>query len=133
MWPEEAALCALLASAKPQERAVEALCVSRPRALLWLAMLLELGAVKVRQAELGDKLTLLVRKRRQIRARESARSLLDLPAHATAADARRALRKLAASLHPDALSEPVPAAVRHASDEVMRLLIDAERRVREAP
>jgi curved DNA-binding protein CbpA len=61
--------------------------------------------------------------------------LLDLPVDADPADARRALRRLARRVHPDALGPSAPSALRRASSEIMSALIEAERAMRavEAP
>jgi len=77
-------------------------------------------------AETGGAYRLLLRKRRQLRQDVSPRELLDLPAEASGPDARRALRRLVGDLHPDRFGERAPAAVRHASGEVVSALVAAE-------
>ena len=59
-----------------------------------------------------------------------ARALLDLPAGAEPAAGRRALRRLARNLHPDALGPHAPEALRDASHEVMEALVGAEHALR---
>ncbi len=71
----------------------------------------------------------LLRKQRQVRNGVDAFALLDLPAGAHVAEARRALRRLAQAVHPDRYGDSVPAAVRTVAQEVMAALLDAERSI----
>jgi hypothetical protein len=73
---------------------------------------------------------LLARKHRQVRGFAAPRTLLDLPPEAPAAQARRALRRLSAQLHPDRLGLDALPAVRHASCEVLKALVRAEQQLR---
>jgi DnaJ-domain-containing protein 1 len=95
---------------------------ARIRAALWI------GALAPRQA--GSRAyTLLLRKHRQVRTRADPHALLELAPNARAADARRALRRLASRLHPDALGPAAPPALRALSSELMCALVQAERDV----
>jgi len=132
LWPEEAAVAALLAHGTTLERVLE---VTRGalRALRLLAAMTLLSAITTGPTR-DQRFSLLVRKREQLRHCASPRALLDLPSDAAPAEARRALRRLARSLHPDAFGPHVPEAVRRASSEVLGALIDAEHELRtEAP
>jgi hypothetical protein len=128
LWPEEAAVAALLAAGATLERMLK---VTRgaPRALRLLAAMSLLSAVTSHGTR-EQRFSLLVRKREQLRHAASPRALLDLPSDAAPADARRALRRLARDLHPDAFGPNEPDAVRRASSEVMGALIDAEHELR---
>jgi curved DNA-binding protein CbpA len=84
----------------------------------------------VPRATTSTRYQLLLRKHRQLHARVSARELLDLPRDAGADAARRALRRLASSLHPDALGPEAPDSLRARSNELMAALGRAEREVR---
>lgn len=77
----------------------------------------------------GGSYPLLLRKRRELRARASARALLDLPEGAGQQDARRALRKLVRDLHPDRFGDSAPPVLRDASGEIMTALVEAEARI----
>lgn len=68
----------------------------------------------------------LLRKTRQVRTAVRAAELLDLPDGARGPDARRALRKLAAAVHPDRFGTTAPVAIRNASHEVMTALLRAQ-------
>jgi hypothetical protein len=121
LWPEEAALGALLR--QPSDRAALLRHVARSeRAAVALCALLLVGGVREEAASYG----LLLRKRGQIRRAESPRALLDLPDHAGAEAGRRALRRLAKQLHPDRVGEEVAGT----SNDVLRALLDAERDLR---
>ena len=96
---------------------------ARLRAALWL------GALVPRHAA-THQYTLLLRKHRQLRTRADAHALLELLPSAGAADARRALRRLASRLHPDALGPSAPPELRALSSELMCALVQAERAVR---
>ena len=52
--------------------------------------------------------------------------LLDLPEGANGRDARLALRKLVADLHPDRFGEGAPDELRRASGEIVTALVEAE-------
>jgi hypothetical protein len=88
------------------------------------AALRAIGALVDQRCEL-DSYSLLLRKRRELMSRASARRLLDLPESAAPEHARGAFRKLAQKLHPDRFHavEPALSAI---SNEVMRALASAE-------
>ena len=88
------------------------------------AALRAVGALVDERSEL-DAYSLLLRKRRELNGRASARRLLDLPESAAPESARGAFRKLAQKLHPDRFHavEPALSAI---SNEVMRALASAE-------
>jgi hypothetical protein len=88
------------------------------------AALRAIGALADERCEL-DSYSLLLRKRRELISRVSARKLLDLPESAAPERARGAFRKLAQKLHPDRFHavEPALSAI---SNEVMRALASAE-------
>lgn len=88
---------------------------------VWMLKLLRCAAPKS-----NGSYPLLLRKRREVRERASARALLDLPEDARGQDARRALRKLVRDLHPDRFGDGVPPALRRASGEIVTALVDAE-------
>ena len=88
---------------------------------VWMLKLLRCAAPKS-----TGSYPLLLRKRREVRERASARALLDLPEDARGQDARRALRKLVRDLHPDRFGEGAPPALRRASGEIVTALVDAE-------
>lgn len=73
---------------------------------------------------------LLVRKREQLRRCVSPRELLELEPEAHASEARRALRRLAASVHPDALGPGAPALLQGMSSQVFCELVRAENALR---
>lgn len=124
LWPEEAAAVSLLARGATLEEILR-VTHSAPRALRISAALSLLPAV-VSEPLRTQRFTLLLRKREQVRRTGDARALLDLPAEADPAAGRRALRRLAKSLHPDALGPHAPAELREASNEVMEALVGAE-------
>ena len=97
---------------------------SRLRAALWL------GALVERREPSRSAYALLLRKHQQLRTRADARTLLELAPEAPASDARRALRKLAARLHPDTLGPAAPDALRALCTELLCALTHAERTVR---
>ena len=103
--------------------------VLRARALRFLALLTLLCAINS-DAKRDRKFSLLERKRDKLTRNFDARSLLDLPGDAVPVEARRALRRLARELHPDAFGPDTPLALRRASGEVLGALIDAERELR---
>lgn len=99
------------------------------RSLVTLAVLGMLRGVVGRDPERASY-ALLLRKRRQLRERASARALLDLSDTASPDQSRRALRALASKLHPDRLGQDAPPDLRRASNEVLGALIRAERELR---
>ena len=103
----------------PAERA-------RLSAALWL------GALVPRRRTASRPYSLLLRKRQQLRAQAGARALLELGPDADASEARRALRRLAAHLHPDALGPTEPASLRAVSSDMLCALGLAEESVRRA-
>ena len=76
-----------------------------------------------------DAYGLLLRKRREIKRRAPAAALLDLSGPASAGDARKALRRLAARLHPDRFEREHPG-LRALCAEVMCVLAQAEAELR---
>ncbi len=132
LWPDEAALVWALATDEGVLLATlrQNGCAS-VRSLRTLTALYLLGAV-VPRVHAGASYPVLLRKQRQIRRRASPAELLDLHADARTGEARRALRRLAQSVHPDALGPQVPLALRQASTEVMTGLARAERELRVA-
>jgi hypothetical protein len=95
-----------------------------PAQLVERSALRAIGALVDERGEL-DSYSLLLRKRRELSSRASARRLLDLPESAAPERARGAFRKLAQKLHPDRFHavEPALSAI---SNEVMRALASAE-------
>jgi hypothetical protein len=130
LWPDEAVVMHLLARGTTLREVREAGAGSA-RAMRLLAVLALLSVLRV-PAAYERTYALLLRKRGQLRHGDGARALLDLPSDADAAEARRALRRLARRVHPDALGPGASDALRRASSEVMSALIDAERAVRAA-
>ena len=131
LWPEEAVAMALLA----RGTTLAGLCRATHgslRALRLTAVLGLLSALGEARAN-ARPYTLLLRKRGQVRARLGAYVLLDLPPGAAPHQARRALHKLAARMHPDTLGPSAPDALRRASNEVLRALLEAERALRATP
>ena len=129
LWPEEAAAVSLLRRGATLEQIVKATSSSL-RALRMLALLALISGV-AGVTPTRDRYALLVRKRAQLARSEGAHALLELPAGAGADEARRALRRMASALHPDALGPDASDALRRASSEVLTALIDAERTLRE--
>lgn len=74
----------------------------------------------------GGAYPLMLRKRRQVRAQASPRTLLDLPEEANGDDARRALRRLVRQLHPDRFGDDVSDRLVRASGEIVCALVAAE-------
>jgi hypothetical protein len=99
------------------------------RALRFVGMLSLLCAVNAPDAD-ARRCSLLVRKRAEITRDADAHELLDLPSDAPSDEARRALRRLAGSVHPDALGPDAPDALRRASGEVLAALADAAQALR---
>ena len=128
LWPDEAAMAALLRAGCDAAR-VHHVTGGSPRVTASLAALVLLSGVRVQESS-GMQYQLLVRKRMQVRRGAGPRELLDLPSSARAADARRALRRLASAIHPDALGPAAPDAARSASPDLMAALARAEERLR---
>jgi len=99
-------------------------CGLRGYRFAWMLKLLRCAAPKA-----CGSYPLLLRKRREVRRRVSARALLDLPESAGGQDARGALRKLVRDLHPDRFGDGVPPALRRASGEIVTALVAAEARI----
>jgi hypothetical protein len=95
------------------------------RTLGGLGWLAAIGA-----ADSGNQFRLLLRKRLELERGVTAEQLLELD-RGRFSDPRKALRKLAGQIHPDALGPSVPAALRDVSAELMRALLRAEERLRE--
>jgi hypothetical protein len=128
LWPQEAVAVALLSRGTTLERVMEA---SRDgKRALQLIAALDLLSALAREPLATRRFSLLLRKREQARRAVAACTLLDLPPDAAPSEARRALRRLARSLHPDALGPHAGQALRRASSEVMGALIQAERELR---
>lgn len=125
--PEEAALAEMLRAGAPAEQLVAA-AGSGPQALRALWALKLIGAAAPPGPDAATY-PLLLRKCRQLRRDASPDALLDLPAGAPPREARRALRRLAARLHPDRFDAETPSAVRDVSREVMTALVTAEQHV----
>jgi hypothetical protein len=131
LWPEEEALRALLTRNEPH--AVAGLRKQHARVGTLIVILEALGGLVSRVPKERGRYGLLVRKRRQIRDGEGPYRLLELREGASSDDARKALRRLASQLHPDALGPSAPDALRRASTEVMSALVEAERCLRDHP
>jgi hypothetical protein len=108
------------------DEAFAALLAAHPGAeqLAARAALRAIGALVEQNAEF-DGYSLLLRKRRELRGRASARRLLDLPEEAHPSQARVAFRKLARKLHPDRFHATQPS-LTDLSNEVMCALVSAE-------
>ena len=130
LWPEELVVRTLLRRDEASDvRELVAAARGSQRALRFVALLALLGAL---DRDPGRRsYGLLVRKRRQLRSQAAPHDLLEAGADASAADARRALHRLAGQLHPDRFGAHAPAGVIDASREVMDALAVAERRVRQ--
>jgi hypothetical protein len=92
---------------------------------VWMLKLLRAVAPKAG----GSSYPLLLRKRRELRRRAPAHTLLDLPEGADGRAARMALRRLVRELHPDRFGEGAPAELRRASGEIVTALIEAESKI----
>jgi Domain of unknown function (DUF4388) len=128
LWPDEAAMCALLEAGEGVAK-ITHVTGGSPRVQATLAALLLLSGVRV-DGSCEPSYPLLVRKRLQMRQGASPEALLDMPERSRTADTRRALRRLARALHPDALGPDAPVAVRCASADLMAALSRAEERLR---
>lgn len=126
LHPDEAALAAVLAA--PADLAtIER--VGRSERALRFAYALTFVEGAALPSEAGA-MTLLARKTTELRRAASPNRLLDLPAHARAADARGALRKLARELHPDRFAAHAPAGIQEASNAVVSAMTRAAASVR---
>jgi len=123
LWPDEAALIGVLRRGVPLGEAL-VLASATPRAIRMAAAL---HGLDVLRASVPGRAAcaLLVRKRGEIRASATPLALLELPAGATPAQARRALRRFARALHPDRLGPDAPQALRLATTEVLGALTRA--------
>jgi hypothetical protein len=127
LWPAEAAMVPLLRRGVHAHVAL-AVAANSPRGLRTLYALKLLHAVA--PPGHGEPVyPLLLRKQRQVRKHAGPEALLDLAPGAAPEEARRALRRLAGTLHPDRFDSTAPA-VRAASSEVMTALVSAEAAVR---
>lgn len=128
LWPEEAALVPLLREAHTPDVLI-ARGGDNARPLRWLRAMQLLGAVTAVDARRRSHAA-LVAKNDAVRRGASASELLGVGPRADARSARRALRKLAAALHPDTMGPDVPEALRVASTNVMIALARAEETLR---
>jgi len=120
LWPaEQAMLVPLRAGASAEVILAAGGHSTRAMRMLWVLM--EVEAVTATRGR-GRAYRLLMRKRGEVRSAVGGRRLLDLPQNAGPAEARRALRKLARSLHPDRFHD---APLRSASEEVFGALLRA--------
>ncbi|MCB9591504.1 MAG: J domain-containing protein [Sandaracinaceae bacterium] len=127
LWPDEAAMISLLERGAPADVLVQATKGSA-RALRLLYALRQVGACAPPEARGGY--SMLLRKTRQVRQAARAAELLELPNGSAPQDARKALRKLAAAVHPDRFGTSAPAAIRSASHQVMSALVRAQNDLR---
>jgi len=104
-------------------------CGTRTDELRSIAALYALSAIVPASAR-PNQYSILLRKRAQLRRCANARELLEVGRDARAHDVRRALRRLAKHVHPDALGPLAPASLREASGELMRALVQAEQELR---
>lgn len=123
LWPDEQAMMPLLERGAPRGVLVSVTRGSA-RAQRMLYALRCVGACAPPQPRKGY--ATLLRKTRQVRRAARAAELLDLPGGANGQKARRALRKLAAAVHPDRFGPTAPAAIRSASNDVMAALVRAQ-------
>lgn len=129
LWPEEAAVVSMLRHGTTLERVVQTTAGSL-RALRVLTLLALISGLASGPTD-KPRYALLLRKRAQLARADDPHALLDLPEGAPAEDGRRALRRMARSLHPDSLGPDVSEGLRRASSEVLGALIDAERTLRD--
>lgn len=123
LWPEEQALVTPLEAGASLDTLI-AVSGHAPRALRTLYALRQVGACAPPEPRKGY--ATLLRKTRQVRRAARAAELLDLPPGARDDEARRALRRLAAAVHPDRFGTTTPAAIRSASHQVMSALVKAQ-------
>ena len=127
LWPEEQAAVGLLGQGVLLSKLQRVSGGSRRMMRTLLALSL-LGAIQRFSSLDGrPRYGMLLRKRRQLRGAAGAHELLELPNGAPGVQARRALRRLAKDVHPDALGPHAPPELREVSNEVMGALIRAER------
>jgi hypothetical protein len=122
------ALPDLLRSGAPLEQLAEA-CQNSAADLRTLGALCWLAAI-VPAADGGSSYGLLLRKRVQLRRRASAAELLEVDRNARHGASRKALRRLARHVHPDALGPTAPPLLRAVSGELMQALVQAEEQLR---
>ncbi len=118
LWPAEQAMLTPLRAGASVDTLVS-VSASSARALRTLYGLWQARGVT---SSRGRAYRLLMRKRRELRSAVGGRRLLDLPRQAGPLEARRALRKLARSLHPDRFHD---APLHGASEEVFSALVRA--------
>ncbi|HJL15410.1 MAG TPA: hypothetical protein RMH99_07145, partial [Sandaracinaceae bacterium LLY-WYZ-13_1] len=126
LWPDEQVLVPLLDTGASVDTLVH-VARGSARAQRTLYALRMVGACGPPEPRRGY--AMLLKKTRQLRRAARAAELLELPEGAREADARRALRRLARTVHPDRFGEEVPVAIRAASHEVMSALVRAQHEV----
>lgn len=126
LWPDEQALVPLLEKGASVDTLVH-VARGSPRAQRTLYALRMVGGCGPPEPRQGY--ATLLRKTRQLRRAARAAELLELPDGARGDEARRALRRLARTVHPDRFGDDVPVAIRAASHEVMSALVRAQREV----
>lgn len=127
LWPDEQALVPLLEAGASVDTLVH-VARGSARAQRTLYALRMVGACGPPEPRHGY--AMLLRKTRQVRRAARAAELLELPPNGAGGDdARRALRKLAHTVHPDRFGESAPVAIRAASHQVMSALIRAQNEV----
>ena len=133
LWPHEIVLTSLLSrSAGSTVDDCLSAVGSSPGAIRSLCAFRTVGAIgPLMPAE--DRFGLLLRKKRQLERRASARELLELPRGATRQQARCAVRHFARVLHPDRFGDTSPSAARIASEEVLRALLRASELIEALP
>jgi len=128
LWPEEAVARSLLREGASLTAILRA-ARGTDRALRFVAVLSLLSALTPQGGQ-SRRYSLLVRKRAQMARDAEPHALLDVARDAAPNEARRALRRLVQSVHPDVLGPDAPDALRRASGEVLAALADAERSLR---
>ena len=125
LWPHEAALTSLLRRSEGLD-AEDALSIvgETPRTIRSLFALFSLGAVGPVSFH-DSRFGMLVRKQRAIQRRAPAWELLGVPKGSSRQDVRRAVRRLAASIHPDRFMTATPHEVSVVSEEVFRKVLEA--------
>ena len=126
LWPDEEAMRAPLTRGATTDRLI-AVSQGSPRAQRMLFALRHIGACAPPQPRRGY--STLLRKSRQVRRGARAAELLDLKECSEGPEARKALRRLAAAVHPDRFGVSAPVAIRHASHQVMSALVRAQQDV----
>jgi hypothetical protein len=122
------ALPELLRSSASLEQLAKA-CANSAADLRTLGALCWLSAI-VPAADGGSSYRLLLRKQVQLRRRASAAELLEVDRNARHGASRKALRRLARRVHPDALGPTAPPLLRAVSGELMQALVQAEEQLR---